>query len=287
MKVLMAVRLGVAIATTFVAGAAVAQGPGPGGPGSGPGFGEHRPPMERAMRGDRGRWWNNPKLVEKLKLTDDQRKAMDEIFQQHREKLVDLRGSVDKAEIEMEPLVRADQPNESAVMAQIDKVAQARAELEKANARFLFELRAKLTPDQWKQVQEFRQNHEGMRRDWGNGGHRPGGEKDKGGSAACRSPGHAGRWAPGCRFFCADCKPVALSSRHSRCKQRANAVLVNTGGGRRRLLPPIYLRQGMKKSRGPTPSSMPKACGGCQRKDNLRVGGKPPPTLRNRRVARV
>jgi Spy/CpxP family protein refolding chaperone len=183
MKVWMAVRLGVAIAATFVAGAAVAQGPGPGGPGSGQGsgqgFGEHRPPMERAMRGDRGRWWNNPKLVEKLKLTDDQRKAMDEIFQQHRETLVDLHGNVDKAEIEMEPLVKADQPNESAVMAQIDKVAQARAELEKANARFLFELRAKLTPDQWKQVQEFRQNHEGMRRDWGNRGHRPGGGGDK------------------------------------------------------------------------------------------------------------
>ena len=65
---------------------------------------------------------------------------MDEIFQQHREELVDLHATVDKAEIEMEPLVRADQPNESAVMAQIDKVAQARAELEKANARFLFEL---------------------------------------------------------------------------------------------------------------------------------------------------
>ncbi len=38
---------------------------------------------------------------------------MDAIFQQHREKLVDLRGNVEKAEIEMEPLVRADQPNES------------------------------------------------------------------------------------------------------------------------------------------------------------------------------
>ena len=129
----------------------------------GPGFGEHRPPMERAMRGDRGRWWNNPKIVEKLKLTDEQRKTMDDIFQQHREKLVDLRGNVEKAEIAMEPLVKADQPNESAVLAQIDKVAQARAELEKANARFLFALRAKLTPEQWKQVQEFRHNHEGMR----------------------------------------------------------------------------------------------------------------------------
>jgi periplasmic protein CpxP/Spy len=162
------VRLGVALAATLAAGTIFAQGPGPGPGGSGgpggPGFGMHRPPMERAMGGHEGfgRWWNNPKLVEKLKLTDDQRKAMDQIFQEHREKLVDLRGNVEKAEIEMEPLVRADQPNEQAVMAQIDKVAQARAELEKANARFLFALRAKLTPDQWKQVQEFRQNHEGM-----------------------------------------------------------------------------------------------------------------------------
>ena len=174
MKVQLAIRLGIAIAATFVAGAALAQGPG--GPGSGPGFGDHRPPMERAMRGDRGQWWNNPKVIEKLKLTDDQRKSMDAIFQQHREKLVDLRGNVEKAEIEMAPLVKADQPNESAVLAQIDKVAQARAELEKANARFLFELRAKLTPDQWKQVQEFRQNRPGMGRNWGNGDRRPGGE---------------------------------------------------------------------------------------------------------------
>jgi Spy/CpxP family protein refolding chaperone len=146
----------------------------------------HRPPMERAMRshGEFGRWWNNPRIVEKLKLTDDQRKAMDAIFQNHREKLIDLRANVEKAEVEMEPLVKADQPNESAVMSQIDKVAQARAELEKANARFLFALRAKLTPEQWKQVQEFRQNHEGMRREWrrdGRGrGTGPGSPEDKG-----------------------------------------------------------------------------------------------------------
>lgn len=169
MKALLAVRLGITMAVTLAAGTAFAQGPGmaaaqgPAHEMGGPGFRDHRPPMERAMRGDRGRWWNNPKIAEKLKLTDDQRKAMDEIFQQHREKLVDLHANVEKAEIAMEPLVKADQPNESAVLAQIDKVAQARAELEKANARFLFQLRAKLTPEQWKQVQEFRQNREGMR----------------------------------------------------------------------------------------------------------------------------
>ncbi|HKD61705.1 MAG TPA: Spy/CpxP family protein refolding chaperone [Terracidiphilus sp.] len=170
MRVLTAVRLGVVIAGSFAAILASAQAPAPGGPGGpgfgGPGFGGHRPPMERAMRGDHGRWWNNPKIVEKLSLTDDQRKAMDAIYQQHREQLIDLRAAVEKAEVGMEPMVSADQPNESAVLAQIDKVAQARAELEKANARFLFELRSKLTPDQWKQVQEYRQNRQELRRQW-------------------------------------------------------------------------------------------------------------------------
>jgi periplasmic protein CpxP/Spy len=178
MKAGLAVRLGMAVAATFAAAVLSAQGPGAPG---GSGFGMHRPPMERAMHshGEFGRWWNNPKIVEKLKLNDDQRKAMDDIFQKHREKLVDLRATLEKSEIEMEPLVKADQPNESAVMSQIDKVAQARAELEKANARFLFALRAKLTPEQWKQVQDFRQNHDGRHRDWRRDGRGPGAPGDR------------------------------------------------------------------------------------------------------------
>jgi Spy/CpxP family protein refolding chaperone len=117
--------------------------------------------MERALgpQGDHGRWWNNPKIVEQLKLTDEQRKTFDGIMLEHREKLIDLRANVEKAELEMEPLVGADQPNEARILAQIDKVAQARAELEKANARFLLAIRNKLTPEQWKQVQAFRANH--------------------------------------------------------------------------------------------------------------------------------
>jgi Spy/CpxP family protein refolding chaperone len=116
--------------------------------------------MERAFGppDEHGRWWNNPKLVERLKLTETQRKEFDGILQDHREKLVDLRGSLEKAELEMEPLMGADQPNETKILAQIDKVAHARAELEKANARFLLAIRAKLTPEQWKLMQADRAN---------------------------------------------------------------------------------------------------------------------------------
>jgi protein CpxP len=174
MRPFLALRMGLAIAALLlVAGAAGAQAPAP--PPGGGGFGGHRPPMEGALgpMGGHGRFWNNPAIVEKLKLTDDQRKSMDEIFLQHRETLVDLRGNLEKAELTLEPLIKADQPDESKITAQIDAVAQARAELEKANARFLLAIRAKLTPDQWKQIQDFRAEHpQGMRR-WREGGQTP------------------------------------------------------------------------------------------------------------------
>jgi Spy/CpxP family protein refolding chaperone len=171
MKVSLATSLSLAVLLS--AGiAAMAQGPEPGmGPGSGgPGFGMHRPPMEEALglRGAHGRWWNDPALIEKLKLTDEQRKAMDEILLNHREKLIDMRAAVDKAELEMEPLIGDDQPNEARILAQIDKIAQARAELEKANARFLLAIRGKLSPDQWKGLKAARADRM-QRRGWQGG----------------------------------------------------------------------------------------------------------------------
>jgi len=118
----------------------------------------HRPPMEREMgpRGEHARWWNDQRAIDKFKLTDTQRKSMDDIYQQHRLTLVDLHATLEKAELAMEPMMRADQPDEGQILSQIDRVAAARAELEKANARMLFDIRKQLTPDQWKQIQADR-----------------------------------------------------------------------------------------------------------------------------------
>ncbi len=135
-----------------------------------------------AGSGEHGRWWNDPKVAERLKLTDAQRKAMDDTLQQHRETLVDLRGSLEKSELELEPMMKEDQPNESQILAQIDKVAQARAELEKANARFLLAIRSKLTPEQWKQMQADRAERQAAREQSapGRGNWRPGAQNRRG-----------------------------------------------------------------------------------------------------------
>jgi len=94
---------------------------------------------------------------------------MDDIYQQHRVTLVDLHATLEKAELAMEPMMKADQPDESKILAQIDQVAQARAELEKANARMLLEIRRQLTPEQWKQISADRAAHQ-MRGPGGMGG---------------------------------------------------------------------------------------------------------------------
>jgi len=109
---------------------------------------------ERKLKaGPSGRWWSNPELAQRLNLTADQLKKMDDIFQQNRLQLIDLNAYLQKAEAILEPLVAADQPDDNMVIAQIDRVAQARADLEKANARMLWAIRRVLTPDQWKNLQ--------------------------------------------------------------------------------------------------------------------------------------
>jgi periplasmic protein CpxP/Spy len=113
----------------------------------------NRPPMEHGFHGPPGRWWTDPALVQKLGLTADQQKHIDSEFQQSRLKLIDLSAALQKEEAIMDPLLEADRPDESQVLAQIDRVAQARAELEKANARMLLGFRSVLTQDQWKKLQ--------------------------------------------------------------------------------------------------------------------------------------
>ncbi len=149
------------------------QGPGapgrrgPGGPG-GPGSPLHMGPP--------GRWWDDPDFVKRLGLSEDQQKKMDEIFNTNRLKLIDQFAALQKEEVIMEPLVAADPPDEGKLLAQIDRVAQARAELEKANARMLLGIRRQLTHEQWLKLEADRPPMHGPRRPF-EGGPNPDGER--------------------------------------------------------------------------------------------------------------
>jgi protein CpxP len=113
-------------------------------------------PGRAPMGGPMGQWWNNPEMAERIGLTADQKKKLEDLFQQHRLKMIDLNASLQKAEVTLQPLLSADQPDEAKIVAQIDRVAQARAEVEKANVRMMIGTRQILTPEQWTKLHQPR-----------------------------------------------------------------------------------------------------------------------------------
>lgn len=134
------------------------RGPaGHGSPAMKGGMDEHREGM-RAMHGEGrilppGMWWKNPELVTRVGLTPDQTKKMDDIFLQARIKLVHMKASLAEEELLLDPMINANPPDSAKALAQIGRIADTRADLEKANAAMLLGLRAVLTPDQWTKLQ--------------------------------------------------------------------------------------------------------------------------------------
>lgn len=106
-----------------------------------------------------GMWWKNPDLVAKLNLSADQQKRMDEIFLQFRIKLIHMKASLEEEQLMLEPLINANPPDSAKALAQINRIADTRADLEKANAAMLLGVRGVLTPDQWTRLQAEEKMH--------------------------------------------------------------------------------------------------------------------------------
>ena len=145
-------------------------GGGPGGPGGppmepgGPGFGAPfhpgSPPPNvskgepvSSMRGGLqlgppGRWWTDKRFAENLGLSSEQQKRMDAIFNENRTALIARFQALQDEEARTEALTRASSPDEGALFAEIDRLAGARAALEKANVHMLLSIRREMSADQ-------------------------------------------------------------------------------------------------------------------------------------------
>jgi Spy/CpxP family protein refolding chaperone len=95
-----------------------------------------------------GRWWNDKSVAKSLKLRPDQLTRMDNIFTQNRSSLLSSYLGLQQAEDHMAELSKSSNLDEAALYTQIDRVAQARAELEKANTHLQLQLRKEMDSDQ-------------------------------------------------------------------------------------------------------------------------------------------
>lgn len=151
-------------------------GPPPGGMGRGnagdPGFGGPHggpPPgnssdatgMVSTMRGGLqlgppGRWWDDKHFAKELKLRPDQQRHMDLHFEESRQVLLRRHDNYELEENRMEALTHSRMLDEASLFAQIDRLTQARAELEKATTHLLLQIRNEMDADQIARLEQHR-----------------------------------------------------------------------------------------------------------------------------------
>jgi len=98
-------------------------------------------------------WWTDTALMARLGLTDLQKLKIENSFQAYRQPLTSSKETLEKEEAQLSRLLDVDSVDRSAVMLQVNKVIQARNEMERVNAVMSVEMREQLTRAQWAQLQ--------------------------------------------------------------------------------------------------------------------------------------
>ena len=95
-----------------------------------------------------GKFWKKGDVRRKLGLTEDQVGSLEQIFARNQHTLVDLEADVKKKRADFEGLLADDRNDDNTIMAEVDLLEQARANLGKARVTMLLEMRRVLTPAQ-------------------------------------------------------------------------------------------------------------------------------------------
>ncbi len=93
------------------------------------------------------RWWQDENARTKLGITSDQSRRIEEIFRSVRPELGRQKKALDAVELELSRLVESAE-DDAAIALQVDRVEEARAELNKTRTLMLLRMRKVLTPEQ-------------------------------------------------------------------------------------------------------------------------------------------
>jgi Spy/CpxP family protein refolding chaperone len=95
-----------------------------------------------------GRWWDDKHFIKQLGLRSDQQKQMDAIFEAHRGALASSLQNLQRERAQLGSLSQKDLQDETKVLAAIDRVVAARANLARESTQLLSALRKQLDPQQ-------------------------------------------------------------------------------------------------------------------------------------------
>jgi periplasmic protein CpxP/Spy len=115
------------------------------------------------MGGPMGRWWERPQVAEQLGLTPEQTQKLEAITLNGARTMVDLKGAVQKAEIDLRAAADVEPFQPDKVREAFRVVQQARERLETQRFEMLLKVRGVLSGDQWHKLRELLHERAGMR----------------------------------------------------------------------------------------------------------------------------
>jgi Spy/CpxP family protein refolding chaperone len=96
-------------------------------------------------------WWNSP-VVQDLGLNAAQSQKIRQVVRSYRDRLLDARNAVQKAEGALEDLMNESEVDPEAAKPVIERVSAARANSSRVLLEMSVQLRSVLTLDQWRQL---------------------------------------------------------------------------------------------------------------------------------------
>lgn len=101
-------------------------------------------------------WWDGP-VVNGLNLSEVQRKQIQATTRDYRNRLVDARAALQKAEGDLDDVFNGDTVDQRRANDAINRLANARGELTKVMSQMSLQLRQVLTAEQWQELQRREQ----------------------------------------------------------------------------------------------------------------------------------
>ena len=102
-----------------------------------------------------GKWWNNSGISEEIKLTDSERKMLDEKYTESRRKMIDLKSEVEKERLELDIVLDNQDASRDQIAERFDSLEKARAKLSKARFGLLIEVREVIGAERFQSLKEM------------------------------------------------------------------------------------------------------------------------------------
>jgi Spy/CpxP family protein refolding chaperone len=97
-------------------------------------------------------WWDSP-IASDLNLKEEQHQQIREVVRSYRNKLIDQRSAMDKAEGDLEDVFNDEKIDQRKANDAVERLANARAEMSRTVSQMSLKLRSILTADQWRELQ--------------------------------------------------------------------------------------------------------------------------------------